>query len=157
MSTLSINNNSGRGSSNPALTKPKRPLSSYNLFYRFKRFKILESHDKGDHSSETIKQLITAIPGLEAYPFLSTTDLGEGQLEGITLTDEMKEIRRNEIRTTLKDSLSPKTTRRTHRKPQGDMAFAEMTKLMCVPLGKVLMIIHVRCLRNCPRSQGVSI
>ena len=110
--------------------RPKRPLSSYNLFYRFKRFKILESHDKGDHSSETIKQLITAIPGLEAYPFLSTTDLEDGQLEGITLTDEMKEIRRNEIRTTLKDSLSPKTTRRTHRKPQGDMAFAEMTKLM---------------------------
>ena len=95
------------------LTKPKRPLSAYNLFYRFKRAKILEAHNAGDDSAETINRLISAVPGLEEH----------ANVAALTL-DEVRELSRTEIRAALVDNLSPKdTTKRTHRKSHGEFSF----------------------------------
>lgn len=110
--------------------RPKRPLSSYNLFYRFKRTKVLEAQENGDYTKETIFRIITSIPGLEDHPTLtpnsntSTTDL--------LSSHPLKQIRREAIRSSLKENLTPKdTTKRTHRKSHGAMSFLEMNKLMC--------------------------
>ena len=66
--------------------RPKRPLSSYNLFYRFKRLKLLEAYDRGETSKESTRRLIAATPGLESYPFLQEAMKGieEGAFEGAT-------------------------------------------------------------------------
>ncbi|KAL7531796.1 hypothetical protein ACHAXR_004239 [Thalassiosira sp. AJA248-18] len=102
--------------------RPKRPLSSYNLFYRFKRSKVLEAHENGDFTKETINRLITAVPGLEEYPAIGTTMSPE----------RVMELRRTEIRSALRENLSPKdTSKRTHRKSHGAMSFLEMNQLMC--------------------------
>ena len=100
--------------------RPKRPLSAYNLFYRFKRDKLLQAYKSGNDSKEDINQLIMAVPGLEDYP-------------GVDMPPEhLKELRRSEIRSVLHgDSLSPKDTRnRSHRKSHGALSFLEMNKVM---------------------------
>lgn len=50
--------------------KPKRPLTMFNLYYRFKRSKIVETTRNGDTDvdKDTIYKLITAKSGLENYP-----------------------------------------------------------------------------------------
>ena len=106
------------------MEKPKRPLSSYNLFYRFKRAKILEAHaNGGDESTDTIHKLIMTVPGLEDYPAID----GETLLS----SPELKEHRRNVIRSALLDNLVPTETKRSHRKSHGAMNFLEMNKIMC--------------------------
>ena len=56
--------------------KPKRPLSTFNLFYKYKRAKILEARRKcdGNEYKEIIQQLVNAMPGLE--PSLRTRQFG---------------------------------------------------------------------------------
>lgn len=106
----------------PTNTKPKRPLSAYNLFYRFKRCKLLEAHENGDESKQTVNRLISALPGLEDYPSTRFAPI-----------DHMKELRRNEIRFALLDNLGPNdSSKRAHRKSHGAMSFLEMNKAMCV-------------------------
>ena len=49
---------------NKKTEKPKRPLSAYNLFYRYKRILILKvSND----DTEFITKLMTTPPGLEGF------------------------------------------------------------------------------------------
>lgn len=104
------------------MDKPKRPLSSYNLFYRYKRSKILEVHDiLGDDAAETINNIIMAAPGLEDY----THD------NNVLASDHSKEYRRDVIRGALINNLKPKAEKRSHRKKHGAMSFLEMNKLMC--------------------------
>ena len=107
------------------MEKPKRPLSSYNLFYRYKRAKILEAHANNgdDESTDTIHQLIMAVPGLENYPAID----GESALS----SPELKVHRRHVIRSALLDNLVPTQTKRSHRKSHGAMNFLEMNKIMC--------------------------
>lgn len=104
--------------------KPKRPLSAYNLFYRFKRSKILEAHESGDGSKETINRLLLAAPGLEHL----------SAVENIIMTpQQLRERQRSEIRSTMSENLCPTdTSARSHRKSHGCMSFVEMNRVMCV-------------------------
>jgi len=76
--------------------RPKRPLSSYNLFYRFKRLKLLEAYDRGETSKESTRRLIAATPGLESYPFLQEAMKGieEGAFLGTVSTTDVLNLRR---------------------------------------------------------------
>jgi len=106
------------------MERPRRPLSAYNLFYRFKRAKILESQNKGDGSKETIKQLIMVPSGLEDQPSAEST----------MLPDRLNELRRMKIQSVLRENLSPKdTTKRSHRKSKGNgclLTFVEMNEII---------------------------
>ena len=104
------------------MEQPKRALTTYNLFYRFKRSKILEAHKNGDVSNETINRLIMAVPGLEEYPSIATT----------MSLENVKWLRRTGIRSALQENLSPKdTSNRSHRKSHGCISFLEMNTIMC--------------------------
>ena len=107
--------------------KPRRPLSSYNLFYRYKRVKIIEANltklGKRDSTLEDIHKLVKTTPGLENYP------------ESIEITpeDKLYEIRRTNIRLALEHQLLSKESRkRPHRKSSHglSMPLVEMNKLM---------------------------
>mmetsp|Transcript_26682 Transcript_26682/g.57378 ORF Transcript_26682/g.57378 Transcript_26682/m.57378 type:complete len:343 (-) Transcript_26682:138-1166(-) len=103
--------------------KPKRPLSAYNLFYRFKRSKILAAHENGDDSKETSNRLIMAMPGLEDFPSMDIA---------IYSNEDVQDLRRTKIRLALLDNLTPKDySKRNHRKSHGAMSFLEMNKIMC--------------------------
>lgn len=105
------------------MEKPKRALSNYNLFYRFKRSKILHACENGDDSKETVNRLITAMPGLEDHPSIDTQKLS---------SEDVNDIRRNEIRSALCEHLSPKdSSKRSHRKSHGACSFLEMNNMMC--------------------------
>jgi len=104
------------------MEQPKRPLSAYNLYYRYKRSKILEAIEGGDGSPDAITRLILADPGLESYPSIGDT----------MSPKHVQWLRRTEIRSALLQNLSPKETRsRTHLKAHGGMSFVTMSKLMC--------------------------
>mmetsp|Transcript_12112 Transcript_12112/g.20986 ORF Transcript_12112/g.20986 Transcript_12112/m.20986 type:complete len:458 (-) Transcript_12112:385-1758(-) len=108
-------------------TKPKRPLSAFNLFYRYKRQKILEAIANGKADKEHIAGLVEATPGLENDPRATE--------EGYCTQPEIQGLRRGKIRIDLKDNLLPRDTRaRTHRTNQnamnGSMSFVELGKLM---------------------------
>ena len=101
--------------------RPKRPLSAYNLFYRFKRNKILEAHKSGEDSEEAVNRLILAVPGLEDQ---------HASIDGMS-PEDVQELRRAEILSALQENLSPKDNRnRSHRKSHGALSFLEMNKIM---------------------------
>lgn len=113
--------------------RPKRPLSAYNLFYRYKRGKIVKLPRSNDDNTykEAVTKLIMALPGLEDYHSIndSTSDLS---------TDSMKDVndlRRSDIRKALMNNLSADDTpsKRSHRKSgKGSaLSFLEMNKMMC--------------------------
>ena len=111
--------------------RPKRPLSAFNLYYRYKRTKIIEAYESSSSFTsdsidtpmckEKIQALITATPGLESVTNL--TDIPP---------ERVPEIARTEIHSALKDNLSPTNAReRQHRKTNGvGMTFVEMSKVM---------------------------
>ena len=111
-----------------AMTKPKRPLSSYNLFYRFKRQHIIEL-DKGSKKDDIIA-LIAIQPGLEnTYPNIPTDATNTMSI------DEINELRKTNIRNDMINNLCPReTSTRRHRKNSnamnGEMSFLELGKLM---------------------------
>ena len=111
------------------LSKPKRPLSGYNLFYRYKRAKVIEAatalkSSSAELTNDEIRAIITCPPGLEGisvdHPIYTT------------LTQEQIDtLRANNIRTALEGKLFPNENARNrlHRKVHG-MGFVEMGKLM---------------------------
>jgi hypothetical protein len=104
------------------MKEPKRPLSAYNLYYRFKRSKIIEAHETGHSSKELVNQLILATPGLEGCPSIATSM----SFEHVQL------LRRTKIQAALRERLCSKdTTSRAHRKSHGCLSFSEMNKKMC--------------------------
>ena len=122
--TSIVNNTSTIGTTTP-LTKPKRPLSSYNLFYRFKRQHIIELQSNNANKDQII-QLINQSPGLEDVYSVP---------KDATTPDEINEIRKANIVNDMKDNLSPReTAKRRHRKNKnamnGEVGFIELGKLM---------------------------
>ena len=108
--SIIVNNTSTIDAAAP-LTKPKRPLSSYNLFYRFKRQHIIELQSNNANKDQ-IMQLINQSPGLEdvySVPKDATPN-------------EINEIRKANIVNDMKDNLSPReTAKRRHRKNKNAM------------------------------------
>ena len=102
--------------------KAKRPLTPYNLFFRFKRIKIIQASSSGINDRSSILQLVKAKPGLEARPAV--------ELERMH-PSEMYAISRGIVRQELQDKLLPFDGKRAHRKIPGTMGFAEMSRLMC--------------------------
>ena len=106
-----------------ALPKPKRPLSSFNMFYRFKRQKVIEL---GKASKDDITALVKASPGLEnCYP-PAPQDASP---------QDINKLRKQNIRKDMKNNLEPRDTKsRRHRTDQsamnGGMSFLELGKLM---------------------------
>lgn len=79
----------------------------------------------GNEDIEIIRQIIMAPPGLEDYYSIGTDILSSSE-------DAVRDIRRNTIRSSLVNNLSPKdTSKRSHRKSLNAMSFLEMSKLMC--------------------------
>ena len=93
---VSTNNKKKDAATTKDDNRPKRPLSSYNLFYRFKRLKLLEAYDRGETSKEATRRLIAATPGLESYPFLQEAMKGieEGAFLGTVSTTDVLNLRR---------------------------------------------------------------
>lgn len=112
------------------ISKPKRPLSSFNLFYRFKRRKLLEFIATGRATGKTvdkaeIERIVTAAPGLEDPHAFS----------GIAGSAEETRERQIMIRNELADNLLPRDNRdRQHRTNEsamnGTMSFVELGKVM---------------------------
>lgn len=119
--------------------RPKRPLSAYNLFYRYKRGKIVKLPRSDDDNSykETVTKLIMALPGLEEYHSIndSINDLSSDSMK------DVNDLRRTDIRTALMNNLSADDapSKRSHRKSgKGSaLSFLEMNKMMCTSWAQV--------------------
>ena len=87
--------------------KPKRPLSTFNLFYKYKRVKILEAHKKcdGNEYKDIIQQLVNAMPGLEEHPACALVSLDSEQVDLLD-PKQVKQFRKDNIRSAL-DELLP--------------------------------------------------
>ena len=116
---------SARNTSDNTPTKPKRPLSAYNLYYRQKRAKILEANTAGDNSRETILRIMQTTPGLEDYHNHAIA------LTTLYTSSALAELSRANIRAALLDNLTPnENSKRSHRKTSSALNFLEMNKIM---------------------------
>ena len=106
------------------MKEPRRPLSAYNLFYRFKREKMLaaqrDSGGRGGASGRAdLERLLRAPPGLE------DGDCADGDATR----------RREAIRAALRGNLFPADTAgRVHRKTShgvGGLGFVDLNQIMC--------------------------
>ncbi len=114
---------------NMSMERPKRPLSSFNLFYRYKRALILERAGE-DPSKEQVLKILCSLAGLEDGPplLLATTTYQQPPS-----TDEINSLRRTRIREALRGKILPMNNkRRRHRKAANSVgiSFSEMGKLM---------------------------
>lgn len=110
--------------------KPKRPLSAFNLFYRYKRSLL---SGVGDISNDILKNIITCPVGLEnekdglsVQPKIEPNSI-------LTSSAEINEKRRIKIRTALGGNILPAdTTKRRHRKAADGpkMDFVKMGRMM---------------------------
>ena len=111
------------------MEKPKRPLSAFNLFYKYKRVKILEARSKncdGNEYKDIIQQLVNAMPGLEEHPACALVSLDSEQVDLLD-PEQVKQFRKDKIRSALHELLPHNTSRRVHRKSLGvAITFVEM-------------------------------
>ena len=101
--------------------KPKRPLTPYNLFYRFKRSKIIQANSAGINDKTSILRVVESIPGLEN---MSTSELK------LLHPKDIYAISRDNVIREMHGSLLPFEGKRSHRKTHGMMNFLEMSRIM---------------------------
>ncbi|KAL9188133.1 hypothetical protein ACHAXT_006511 [Thalassiosira profunda] len=102
--------------------RPRRPLTAYNLFYRYKRAKIREAKKRGDDSREAIVRTIKRLTGLEGHSWDAIVDMSRAEVNALC---------RAEIRSVLIENLTPRdTTRRSHKSQHGAMSFLELSRAM---------------------------
>lgn len=102
--------------------KPKRPLTPYNLFYRYKRSKIVQASSTQSITKSAILKLVRAVPGLEDY---SHSELKLFNPKDVYATS------RDIVRQELQGNLLPSEGKRLHRKSHGAIEFVEMGRMMC--------------------------
>eukprot|EP01082_Thalassiosira_pseudonana_P009156 g8049.t1 g8049 contig27:71361-72354(-) len=120
-SSASITPRLAASDSSGSVYKPKRCLSAYNLYYRFKRSKILDACAAGNDDKANIEHLLKTTPGLEAHPH---------DISSMHKTS-MYELCREIIKDDMKDDLLPRdTSKRSHTKTHGAMTFVAMGKIM---------------------------
>ncbi len=109
------------------MEKPKRPLSSFNLFYRYKRFLVT---GQGAISEEAVKRILFCPAGLED-DLLNPSKSSPSQRR---LSAKTNELRRTKIRTALEGKILPSSDKkkRRHRKAENgpSISFVEMGRLM---------------------------
>ena len=103
------------------IKKGKRPLTPYNLFYRYKRIKIIQARSSGISNRSSILQVVQTLPGLENNPTFAV---------GGMLPQEKHALSRAAVRQELQDKLLPFDGKRAHRKTPGALAFADMSRMM---------------------------
>jgi len=110
------------------IQKPRRPLSSFNLFYRYKRqhiIRLLASSNDDDVDKDAIRLLIMTAPGLEEYYNISSATRYAASTQA-----EMDALRRHRICLELKN-FQARETKRLHRKSMnGIFTFVELGKVM---------------------------
>jgi hypothetical protein len=115
-------NMSSKYNPSTSIAKTKRSLTPFNLFYRYKRSKILEACAAGNGDKESIHKLIKTVPGLE-----NKTD----QELRLIHPKDAAAFCRGIILNEMQDKLLPSDRKRSHRKTQGlEMEFLEMGKAM---------------------------
>ncbi len=108
------------------MERPKRPLTSFNLFYRYKRAIVLEMAGN-EPSKEDVLKILSSIAGLEEGTPLETID------QQPPSSDDINTLRRRRIREALKGKILPMNNkRRRHRKAANSVgiSFREMGELM---------------------------
>jgi hypothetical protein len=106
-------------------SRPKRPLTPYNIFYRFKRAKIIQAISTPSRTVDkaAILKLVRAIPGLE--------DMSSSELN-LLHPQDIFHTSRDIVRREMKDNLLPFEGKRVHRKTHpGMIEFIEMGRMMC--------------------------
>jgi len=110
------------------IQKPRRPLSSFNLFYRYKRqhiIRLLASSHADDVDKDAIRCLIKIPPGLEEY--YNTLDTRYAA----SMQAEEDALRGHRICYELKNLQARDHTKRLHRKSMnGIFTFVELNKIM---------------------------
>jgi len=130
------------------IQRPKRPLSAFNLFYRYKRQHIIRllsspSNSDGSVNEDAIRHLIETPPGLEEeYHTSSATDAAAATS---STQAEVDALRRHRITFELKNLQARDLKTRAHRKSMNcPIGFVELSKLMnsnwkaCDDIGKAV-------------------
>ena len=99
-----------------------KPLSAYNLYYRYKRIKIIQAASSSKKiTSNTTKKVLSSPPGLEDYSPAARAMIAPDELDG---------IRECNIRRALEGQLFSKDKRnQVHRKSSHEygMSFLEVS------------------------------
>ena len=129
------------------IQRPKRPLSAFNLFYRYKRQHIIRllqspSNSDGSVNEDVIRHLIETPPGLEEE---YNTSSATGAAATSTSSTEVDALRRHRITFELKNLQARDLKTRAHRKSMNcPIGFVELSKLMncnwkaCDDVGKAV-------------------
>jgi hypothetical protein len=121
------NNNPQAAKAGVIKDKPRRPLSAYNLFFRFKRQKILELCKDGDVDRAAIERIVKSTPGLENVSHDAIMVLPD---------EDLDKFRSDLIRAELENKLTPMEAEemkaRSHRKTQFNhgLSFLDMTTII---------------------------
>ena len=132
------------------IQKPKRPLSAFNLFYRYKRQHIIRllsspSNSNGSVNEDAVRCLIETAPGLEEYYNTSSATGYDAAAASASTQAEEDALRRHRICFELKNLQARDLKTRAHRTSMNcPIGFVELSKLMnsnwkaCDDVGKAV-------------------
>lgn len=127
MNVIPPNNNPKAKAKAKERSKPGiRPLSAYNLFFRFKRQQLLHACEEADPDKATVEFIVNCTPGLE---FVSK------EAVSVLPDEDLEKFRSDRIRAALEDKLTPnqeENSKRVHRKTKFNhgLSFLDMSRLI---------------------------